>query len=101
MTDFAYMAVGTGTQTPDESLTALATELTRVAISTSSVIGALASLTALFTNNEANGVLTELGIFDLASGGSLLQYELISPSQTKTSDDGMLITVPTTLTNEV
>ena len=101
ITDFAYMAVGTGTQTPSEVLTALVTEVSRVAITATSIVGALAALSALYTNNQANGVLTELGIYDLAAGGTLLQYELISPSQTKTSDDGMLITVPTTLINEV
>lgn len=99
--EFVYIAVGTGSQTPSEVLTALVTEVARAAVSATSVVGALAAISALFTNNQANGVLTELGIYDLSSGGTLLQYELITPSQTKTSDDGMMVTVPTTLINEV
>lgn len=103
VSDFSYLAVGTGAQVATEpdvlSLTELDTELDRSVISTKTVVGATVSLTALFTNNQANGVLTEWGVFDAATGGNLLAYGLISPSQTKTSSQGLLLTIPDVLAN--
>jgi hypothetical protein len=99
LSDFSYMAVGTGSQTPAENLTALETELDRSPISGKDVVGALSTLTALFTNNQANGAITEVGVFDAAEDGNLLQYELLVPSQVKTSDDGLIVVIPTTLAN--
>ena len=97
---FLYVAVGTGTQAGDASAqTALHTELVRVAISSVSVVGGLASLAALLTNSQGNGTLTEVGIYTASTGGTLLEYQLITPSIVKTSDLGRILRFAQTLAN--
>lgn len=98
-TDFLYLAVGTGSQTEAVGLTALATELVRVAIGARTVAGAVLTLEALLTNAQGNGDLTEWGIFDASSGGNMLAYGTWSTAQTKTSSQGAILIVTDTLSN--
>jgi len=70
---FLYLAVGTGLNTVNETVTALATELSRVAV-TQYQDGDVLELTAYFAPGQGNGTLTEWGIFTASSGGSCLLY---------------------------
>lgn len=70
--DFDVLLVGTGTQTEDESLTALATELDSTNVSVQVVTDATLYLQGVFTNSEAVGTITEIGVED--SDGNLLLY---------------------------
>ena len=97
---FLYLAVGTGVQAGAAAdQTALHTELVRVAISSVSVVGGLATLSALLTNSQGNGTLTELGIYTASSGGTLLTYQLITPAIIKTADLGRILRIAQTLAN--
>lgn len=62
-----YCAVGTGStsggDTPAVGNTQLVTELARKLISVRSVAGAIASFQTFFNTSEANGSLTEAGLF--------------------------------------
>lgn len=72
--EFAYMAVGTGSQTPSLFQTTLVNELERIAVGASSVAGAEVRLEAYLDTNQAIGSLTEFGLFNAATGGTLLMY---------------------------
>lgn len=68
-----YTAVGTGTSAPAAANTSLASELTRKAATYSHTSGTKElSLTTTFGAGEATGAITEAGIVNAASGGTLL-----------------------------
>lgn len=68
----SHMAVGTGAVAPALANTALGTELTRVALSGSSATGAVTTYSATFGPGVGTGALTEAGIFNAASAGTML-----------------------------
>ena len=74
--DLTDIAVGSGTA-PTVSATALTSEMLRKPISTSVIDGAVLISEVFFDENDANGTIREIGIFDganqlFASGGALL-----------------------------
>lgn len=90
-----YMAIGTGTGTVAASDTALFTESTRKAI-TWTVSGSSMTGTAFYGNTEANGTLTECGMIDLVSSGTLMSHALFTNPVIKTSSRWLQIDVTVT-----
>ena len=68
----AYMALGTGTVSAVTGDTALGNELARVGIPSSTWALNQAIYTGTFDAGVATGALTEAGIFDSVSGGTML-----------------------------
>ena len=79
---FTYMAIGTGTTAAAVTDTALATELTRSAFTTSSVASNVVTLTTTYAAGTGTGTLTEAGILNNSSGGTCC-HVLYSPQLTK------------------
>jgi len=93
-----HMAVGTGTTAAAVGNTALVTEVSRVALTTSGGVVAAAVIT--FTTTYAAGVataaLTEAGIFNAASGGTMLARTVFSVIN-KAAADSMTISWDVTI----
>ena len=69
----SHTALGTGTTAPSASQTALAKELTRKAATYTHTSGTKElTLTTTFGAGEATGAITEAGIVNASSGGTLL-----------------------------
>ena len=83
-----YGAVGTGSGTPGTGDSALFAELQRVALASSTRGSNVVTLDFFFSTGQANGTLTECGLFLAASAaansGSLLSHALISEVKTST-----------------
>jgi len=73
-TEMSHMAVGSGTAAPVVGDTTLGTELGRVALTTSGGTVAAATVTynATFPAGTGTGAVTEAGLFNNASAGTLL-----------------------------
>jgi len=100
-----YFAVGTGANTGDDipsaSDTALVTELTRKQISVRSSSGDTASFRIFFGTSEANGILTEIGLFGddatvVVDTGTLFARAVID----KTKTDAETLTIDWALSIE-
>lgn len=93
-----YCAVGTGTATPTITGTKLTTELDRTLVSASTKsIDNQAIIKVFFSTAQANGTLSELGMFgedatSTADSGTMFQWILISPALVKTNTETLLIT---------
>lgn len=70
--DMSYMAIGAGIATPSSADTTLGTELARVAIPASTANLNQAIFTGTFDAGIGTGAVTEAGIFDAATDGTLL-----------------------------
>lgn len=95
---FDYMAVGTGTQVFDGTLNALVTELDRVATSIT-ISNKTMLVEAFYSNDQANGTITEVGNFDASSSGNMLSYDP-TVSRTKDSSDGLIVSLLITGSND-
>lgn len=97
LADVSYLAVGSGTDTPEAGDTALTTELSRVALTenTPSASGGIASVTveAFFPTGSGNGTITEYGILDAAASGDLYVRGQPASPVTKTSVKQLRVTV--------
>lgn len=76
-TAMSHMGVGTGTTAAADAQTALVTEIgtrqsTTVTIQTTTVAGDTVQYVATFGAGVATGALTEAGIFNAVSGGTML-----------------------------
>jgi hypothetical protein len=71
-TAMSHMAIGSGTVDPVVGDTALGTELARVALSSSTSALAVVTYVAAFGQGVGTGAVTEAGIFNAASSGTLL-----------------------------
>ena len=67
-----HMAIGTGTGTPAAADTTLGTEVGRVSLSGSTVSTNTITYTATFPAGTGTGAITEAGVFNASSGGTLL-----------------------------
>lgn len=92
----SHMAVGTGATAAAAGDTTLQTELTRVALSASSATGAVATYTANFAAGVGTGAITEAGIFNASSAGTML-CRTTFPVVNKGADDSMSITWTVTI----
>ena len=90
-TEMSHMAVGAGTSSASAGDTALGSELGRVALATDTSSGAVVTYTANFPAGTGTGAVTEAGIFNAASGGTMLCRTVFAVVN-KGVDDGMSIT---------
>lgn len=88
--EMSHMAVGTGTAAAADGNTALGAEAARVALS-SSVSGAVVTYTASFPAGTGSAALTEAGILNAASAGTML-CRTVFPVVNKGASDSMAIT---------
>lgn len=77
-TAMGYMAIGTSTTAPASGDTTLGTELDRNALSSTIVTGNSIEYVASWGAGDGTGAVTEAGIFDAASGGSMLARTVFS-----------------------
>tara|TARA_R110000765_G_scaffold426352_2_gene541677 strand:+ start:426 stop:866 length:441 start_codon:yes stop_codon:yes gene_type:complete len=87
----SHMAVGTGTTDPVVGNTALETESARVALTSSNVSAAVVTYIATFPAGTGTAALTEAGVLNASSGGTLLcrtEFSVVN----KGSSDAMTIT---------
>lgn len=93
-----HMAVGTGTTAAAVGNTALVTEVSRVALTTSGGVVAAAVITfaATYAAGVATAALTEAGIFNAASGGTMLARTVFSVIN-KAAADSMTISWDVTI----
>lgn len=68
----SHMAAGSGTAAPALGDTALGTQLGRVALTSGSTTGNVTTYTATFGAGVATGAVTEAGIFNASTGGTML-----------------------------
>lgn len=90
-TAMSHMAIGSGTTDPAVGNTALQTELGRVALTSSASSGAVVTYVASFGAGTGTGAVTEAGILNASSGGTLLcrtEFSVVN----KGADDSMSIT---------
>ena len=88
-----HMAVGTGTTNPAASDTALESQVgsRKAFTTTASSSGAVVTYVCQFTAGEGTGALTEAGIFNAASSGTMLcrtEFDVVN----KGASDSMTIT---------
>jgi hypothetical protein len=86
-----HMAIGTGTSTPGASDTALGTQTGRVSLSGSTVSTNTITYTATFPAGTGDGAITEAGVFNASSGGTML-CRTTFPVVNKASGDTIAIT---------
>jgi hypothetical protein len=96
----AYGAVGTGTNTPQASNTALQSEVLRKSLTvTTNPSTGVAHLEFVIDYSEANGyTLMEVGIFNASEAGTMLLRKLFASGISKTSDKKITVVVETTIT---
>lgn len=90
-TAMSHMAVGTGSTAPAAGDTALATEAARVALTSGTTSGAVATYVASFPAGTGTGALQEAGILNASSAGTLLCRTTFSVIN-KGANDSMTIT---------
>jgi hypothetical protein len=90
-TAMSHMAIGSGTTDPAVGDTTLQTELGRVSLTSSASAGAVVTYVASFGAGTGTGAVTEAGILNASSAGTLLcrtEFAVIN----KGADDSMSIT---------
>ena len=90
-TAMSHMAIGSGTTDPAVGDTALQTELGRVSLTSSASAGAVVTYIASFGAGTGTGAVTEAGILNASSGGTLLcrtEFAVVN----KGADDSMSVT---------
>ena len=90
-TAMSHMAVGSGTTAAAAGDTALGTELGRVALTSATTTGAVTTYVASFPAGTGTGAVTEAGVFNAASAGTMLCRTVFAVVN-KGVDDGMTIT---------
>lgn len=87
----SHMAVGSGSTAAAASDTALGSELDRQALTSTTVNNNTITYVATFGAGDGTGAVTEAGLFNASSGGSLLCRTVFSVVN-KSSTDSMTIT---------
>jgi hypothetical protein len=90
-TAMSHMAIGSGTTAPAVGDTALETELGRVSLTSSASSGAVVTYVASFGAGTGTGAVTEAGILNADSAGTLLCRTTFAVVN-KGADDSMSIT---------
>ncbi len=88
---FSHMAIGTGTTAAAVGDTALGSEVARQAFTTSSVASNVVTLSTTYAAGTGTAALTEAGILNASSGGTLLSRVVFSAIN-KGSADSLTIT---------
>ena len=90
-TAMSHMAIGSGTVDPAVGDTTLGTELGRVSLTSSAAVGAVVTYIASFGAGTGTGAVTEAGIFNAGSAGTMLcrtEFAVVN----KGADDSLSIT---------
>lgn len=87
----SHMAVGTGSTAAAAADTALGTELNRQSLTSTTVTDNAIAYVASYAAGTATGSLTEAGIFNASSAGTML-CRTVFGTVTKAADDSMTIT---------
>lgn len=90
-TAMSHMAIGSGTADPAVGDTTLGTELGRVSLTSGAASGAVVTYVAYFGAGTGTGAVTEAGIFNASSAGTLLcrtEFAVVN----KGADDSLSIT---------
>ena len=82
----SHMAIGTGSTAPAAGDTGLGAEVGRVALTSSTTSGAVTTYVATFPAGTGTGAITEAGIFNAASSGTLLCRTVFSVVNKGASD---------------
>ncbi len=90
-TVMTYMSIGTGTTAAAAGNTTLVTELDRNALSSTTVTGANVAYVASWAAGDGTGAITEAGIFNSVTNGSMLARTTFNVVN-KGEDDSMTIT---------
>ena len=90
-TVMGYMAIGTGTATPAVGNTTLGVEAGRVALASFSSSSNQVTATATFPAGTGTGAITEAGIFNANTGGTML-CRTTFPVVNKAAGDSIAIT---------
>ena len=90
-TAMTHLAIGTGTTAAAVGNTALVTEATRQALTSTTVSTNEVAYVASFAAGTGTGAITEAGLLNAASGGTLLCRTVFSVVN-KGADDSMTIT---------
>lgn len=90
-TEMSHMAIGAGTTAAAAGDTALGSELGRVTLASDSASGAVVTYTATFPAGTGTGAVTEAGVLNAGSGGTLLCRTVFAVVN-KGADDAMSIT---------
>jgi hypothetical protein len=86
-----HMAIGTGSTSPGASDSALGTQTGRVSLSGNTVSTNTITYTATFPAGTGDGAITEAGIFNASTGGTLL-CRTTFPVVNKASGDTIAVT---------
>jgi len=86
-----HMAIGAGTTAAAIGDTALGSQLGRVTLASAASVGAVVTYTATFPAGTGTGAVTEAGILNASSGGTLLCRTVFAVVN-KGSDDAMAVT---------
>jgi len=95
-TAMAHMGIGTGSTAAAASDTALGTEAARVALTSTTVTSNAVAYVASFAAGTGTGAITEAGILNAASSGTLLCRTVFSVVN-KAASDSMTITWTVTI----
>jgi hypothetical protein len=87
----SHMALGSGTTAPVAGNTTLGTELGRVALAGAVAASNVVTYTATFSAGTATGAVTEAGIFNASSAGTMLCRTVFSVVN-KGVDDALSVT---------
>jgi len=90
-TAMSHMAIGTGTTAAAAGDTALGTEAARQALTSTTVTTNEVAYVASFAAGTGTGAITEAGLLNAASGGTLLCRTVFSVVN-KGADDSMTVT---------
>ena len=95
-TAMSHMAIGTGTSAAAAGNTALGTEAARQGLTSTTVTSNAVAYVASFAAGTGTGAITEAGILNASSGGTLLCRTVFSVVN-KASSDSMTITWTVTI----
>lgn len=89
----SHYAIGTGVGTPAVGNTALGTEIARVALDSRVDSGNVVTYTATFpAGTGTNSAISEGGVLNNSSGGTLLVRALFGSTINKTASDSLVVT---------
>ena len=91
VTAMSHMAVGSGTTAAAAGNTALGSELGRVSLTSTAVSNAVVTYTATFAAGTGTGAVTEAGILNASSSGTMLCRTVFSVVN-KGANDSMTVT---------
>lgn len=89
--EMSHMAIGSGTTAAAGGDTALGSELGRVALASDTVSGSVVTYTASFPAGTGTGAVTEAGVFNAGTAGTMLCRTVFAVVN-KGADDAMSIT---------